>query len=146
MAQMKAQICVLASLVATVCLGCAPLHYLPDRCADAVYQCKVARAVHNICSSRPCPLDCGSSCGDCGIRVYDDVVVVDEGCCQDACPLLARIEPGPPPVPYEPPLPPKFLPVPTRSVFATSVLQTSAQVPPVEMIQQGPNLAAPHSF
>lgn len=37
-----------------------------------------------------------------------------------ACRLghLDQIEPGPPPVTYRPPMPPKFLPVPTRPVFA----------------------------
>jgi len=103
------------------CAGCATQWcHLPDDCAHAFRQTQLGWELNDICNR------CGagdSACGagmECGhaVHVYEDAVWLDE-------PKLAprpRIKVGPPPVPYEPPLPPKFLPVPARSVFGSGEL------------------------
>ncbi|MGI9427412.1 MAG: hypothetical protein ACR2NM_02060 [Bythopirellula sp.] len=57
--------------------------------------------------------------------VCDQPVVIDEPCCTHGCCLgmclrkcCPCLEAGPPPEPYQPPMPPKFLPVPACSVFS----------------------------
>jgi len=102
------------------CTGCAAQWcHLPDDCAHAFNQTQLGWELNDICNS--CQLDnwgCGEGvdCG-CGVDVYEDAVWLGE---QRARPVSRRprIAVGPPPVPYEPPMPPEFLPVPARSVFS----------------------------
>jgi len=59
--------------------------------------------------------------GYCGAEVVDDRAFADDGVSIVPRPYVAlrsRIKAGPPPVTYQPPMPPKFLPVPARPVFA----------------------------
>jgi len=121
---------------------CTQLHHLPDECATAVYECDLARLIHNVCSCEPLPscaskVECGSSvpCG-CGSLV-EEFGDAEPNCPGPICPLVAgrrRIEVGPPPVTYKPLMPPKFLPVPARPVFSqVDVLADSSALSPVEV-------------
>ncbi len=108
------------------CTGCATQWcHLPDDCAHAFNQTQLGWELQDICKNGlqggsgrgegGCGegVDCGDDCG-CGIQVFEDAVWLDDG------PELAprpRIVVGPPPEPYVPPMPPKFLPVPARPVF-----------------------------
>ena len=142
---------VLLLITTVISSGCCParLHHLPDDCVDLINQCEVGRAVHNICSDTPCrsclarpscaaPVACG-----CGVAVYEDVVVLDET--QPPCfaNRLPRVERGPPPVCFEPEMPPKFLPVPTRSVFSPVNLHTRVSSRGAVEAQYGPQLLVP---
>ncbi len=110
---------------------CAPLHHLPDECAAVVYECDLARMLHDVCSSEPLPR-CASEIECCSEVQYD---------CECDCETVVeelyerrRLEVGPPPATYKPPMPPKFLPVPSRSVFSgRSVLAPSSARSPVEV-------------
>ncbi len=109
----------LALLLATaLASGCGtPLHYLPDNCAAAVYECDLARLIKNACSSEP--MSCSASGVTCGGGVEGDYVpVLEEAYESSPTAVVPRVAAGPPPVTYQPPMPPQFLPVPTRSVFA----------------------------
>ncbi|NOY28948.1 MAG: hypothetical protein GXP28_01870 [Planctomycetes bacterium] len=123
----------LAAAVASGSGCCTQLHHLPDECAAVIYECDLARLIHNVCSCEPLP-DCASGVGcgstvpcDCG-SVVEDTNFVEEQY------ERRRVEVGPPPVTYKPPMPPKFLPVPSRPVFSqTSVLAPSSAHNPVEV-------------
>ncbi len=114
---------VLASLL-LCCTGCAAQWcHLPDDCAHVFYQTQLGWELQDVCSS--CPLErsishCGDGCDvECGVYVDDEAVWLDEPpsvCAEPVC-HRPRLAVGPPPEPYRPPMPPKFLPVPTRSVF-----------------------------
>lgn len=132
-------------------LGCCThWHHLPDDCANTMHQCELLRAICNLCSSTPCGT-CGTvgACG-CGMQVYDDVVVLDEAppckepfCCNGTKPRCCKVEPGPPPICYEPPMPPKFLPVPTHSVFTSGHVVPVADTPSNVEVGFGPHLTVP---
>jgi len=121
---------------------CTQLHHLPDECATAVYECDLARLIHNVCSCEPlpdgaCRVECGSSvpCG-CG-SVVEEFCYEEPSCPGPTCPLVAtrgRIEVGPPPVTYKPLMPPKFLPVPSQPVFSqVNMLAEPSVLSPVEV-------------
>ncbi len=102
---------------------CSQLHHLPDECAAAVYECDLARLIHNVCSCEPLPgcasrVGCGSTVGcDCETFAGESY----ESCPEPICERVSSPRDfvvGPPPVSYEPPMPPKILPVPTQSVFS----------------------------
>jgi len=110
--------------------GCATqLQYLPDEFAAAVYECDLARAIHNVCSGDLQPacasgIECGSTeeYGG-GTNVEEDEEYYDEELSRPEPiirPLARRrhYEVGPPPVTYRPTTPSKFLPVPSRPVFS----------------------------
>lgn len=111
--------------------GCCATQWchLPDDCAHAFAHTQLGWEINDVCNCiNGTPCGCAScvdiSCGDtsCGVRVYDDAVVIEEPCCDSPCYAEAncrpRVKVGPPPVSYVPPMPPKFLPVPARSVFS----------------------------
>jgi hypothetical protein len=59
------------------------------------------------------------------MQVTKNEVALDQSCCQPQCCLgkclgkcCSGLTAGPPPEPYQPPMPPKFLPVPACSVFS----------------------------
>ncbi len=99
------------------CSGCVSQQWcqLPDDFVHAFNQTQLGWELQDVfhsCSSGSCSCEEGID-NDCDLRVYDDVV-----CLEEPAPVRRRrIEVGPPPVRYEPPMPPKFLPVPARSVF-----------------------------
>ncbi len=100
------------------CTGCgAQLCYLPDDCAHAFRQTQLGWELHDVFQGSPadaCGCGEGLDCG-CEVYAYDEVVVLDE----PRKTRRPRISVGPPPESYEPPMPPKFLPVPARSVFSS---------------------------
>ena len=109
------------------CTGCAAQQWchLPDDCAHAFNQTQLGWEIQDICNNglqgdSACGqgVDCGYSCDDygCGIQVFEDAVWLDEGPEPEPA-YRPRIAVGPPPEPYIPPMPPKFLPVPTGPVF-----------------------------
>ena len=124
-------------------MACTYWHQLPDDCTDLIYQCELTRAVHNICSSKPCA-GCGArvACG-CGVEVYEDVVVLDRPQKECFVERLPRVEPGPPPVCFKPQMPPKFLPVPTRSVFSQVNLEAAGFTRGAVEAEYGPQLMVP---
>ena len=85
-----------------------PWHHMPDGCACALDNCCLARLLGSDCSCEGCT-PCGVFVG-CGCSVE-----CDAGC--RGCSLCPHIEHGLPPVTNQPPMPPKFLPVPVRPVF-----------------------------
>ena len=113
-----ADIRALLALVLIGCSGCCCTHWchLPDDCAHAFRCTQLGWEVHDVCCRELCAegCDCGDCC--CGVHVCDEAVVIDEPCCRRKCRL--RLAAGPPPEPYKPPMPPKFLPVPACSVFS----------------------------
>jgi hypothetical protein len=68
-------------------------------CRDACCGCT------STCGTAPGPVD--SACGACSQCLAGR-----------QCKLLTRPDPGPPPMRYYPPMPPKFLPVPTQPVIS----------------------------
>jgi len=123
--------------------GCAaPLHCLPDQCAAAVYECDLARMIHNVCSCEPLPAyGCGVGCSsaiECGTSALSELTMscqsttigcdcgamVEESYESRPEPIRMRVAQqrhyvvGPPPVSYKPPKPPSFLPVPAQPVFS----------------------------
>ncbi len=110
------------------CTGCAAQWcHLPDDCAHAFNQTQLGWELQDIRQNGvlgDCACGEGVSCG-CGIHVSEEAVWLDDPCdgpYNDPYnePELAhrpRIAVGPPPEPYVPPMPPKFLPVPVRPVF-----------------------------
>ena len=120
----------LLALLALSCTGCAAQWcHLPDDCAHAFGQTQLGWEINDLCENglpTACACGEGPDCG-CGVFVddstYDGAVYLDDADFNNAYlgePELAhrpRIAVGPPPEPYVPPMPPKFLPVPTRSVF-----------------------------
>jgi len=137
---------------------CSQLHHLPDECAAAVYECDLARLIHNVCSCEPLPacasrVECGSTIS-CGTSALSELTMscqsttLGSDCeyfAEDSCesysePVNARIARqrhyvvGPPPERYQPPMPPKFLPVPARPVFSQpNVLSLPSAHPTVEV-------------
>ncbi len=118
-------------MVATVCGGCCSthLHHIPDDFVDLINQCELGRAVRNLCCDHPCA--CCPSNGppeevccpqpvacDCGVEICEEGIF--QGCAHAPCRHGRKccVEPGPPPICHKPEMPPKFLPVPTRSVFS----------------------------
>ena len=119
------------------CAGCAgQLCRFPDDCAAALSQATVGWRLRDFCqgpqeSCLPCDgIDGGYDTGydpghdtdygaghetgcdtSCDVHVYEDEIWLDE----PRPSRRPRIKIGPPPVPYEPPLPPQFLLVPTSS-------------------------------
>jgi len=89
---------------------------LPDDFAYAFNQTQLGWEIQDICkscSTGSFACDEGTESNDCRVPIYEEAVYLGE-------PMPARrprIAVGPPPEPYEPPMPPKFLPVPSRSVF-----------------------------
>jgi len=131
------------ALALTTGSGCSTqLHYLPDECADAVYQCDLARLIHNVCSCEPLPacasgVGCGSCVEDFGEDFGEEFCDEQPSCPAPICPLIAakrHYEVGPPPVTYKPLMPPKFLPVPSRPVFSqVNMLADPTENSPVEL-------------
>jgi hypothetical protein len=139
----------LLALALWCCTGCAvPLCHLPDDCAHALSQTQLGWEIHDVCHSCNqllcgCPQTPGGCCDagyDCTVEGTNERCVQGYDESQGVRPLLARHrEPrfvvGPPPVCYEPPMPPKFLPVPARSVF-TSV-NMHAPTPRTGQVEMG---------
>lgn len=124
-----------------------PLVGCPGNCGCALKEHDLGQALDRFCTGQ-CftAMHCGSDCGSCVEEPYDEPVMdcgaevcpVEEictvqcdacgpgGCLLEHCPLrrckwrpFRNVQSGPPPVPYRPALPPKFLPVPVRPVFST---------------------------
>ncbi len=142
----------MTGLLATVLLvssGCvAHWHHLPDDCAGAFYECEIARAVHNLCSGEPyMTCGCGNGClsescptETCSTFV-EDACIEPFGCLRER-PLRigSRVESGPPPVSYRPPMPPDFLLVPTRPVFSSVNMSAPEPVRGSIEVEYGPQL------
>ncbi len=109
----------LLAILLLSCTGCATqLCQLPDDCAHAFYQTQLGWEIQDICKS----CSSGSFTCDEGVDNGFEIQECDESVCLDEPELVQvrrpRIAVGPPPEPYKPPMPPKFLPVPSSSVFS----------------------------
>lgn len=126
------------------CAGCcAPWCPLSDQCACGPLQCDVLRAIDDLCSYSMC-YDCGEEVGcGCGVRVTEDAVFIDEPCAPGRLACRPRVERGPPPVSYQPPMPPKFLPVPTRLVFTGANMLAPTPTRGAVELGNGPQLTFP---
>ena len=96
-------------------IGCANLHRTPDRCGYSLDNCHVIRELDCILDCE-CPIWSAYCSEDC-----DGEACPTDAPCQPACSVLGCMagckkckEAGPPPIPYKPPMPPKFLLVPAR--------------------------------
>lgn len=147
----------LLAVLLLCCPGCCGQWcHLPDDFAYAFHHTQLGWELDDICNG--CPLDsCGRGgtlgCGEqlgcregtdgtCGVHVYEDAVWLDEPR-QSPRSCFPRIAVGPPPEPYEPPLPPRFLPVPARPVFTTVNLDAATLGRGQVEVGYGPELAFP---
>lgn len=132
-------------VLASISGCCANCQHIPDQCTDALYECDLGCLIKNLCATGeafPCaaPVGCGQFVEE---PCFEEPCVeefVQESCepancptcspIQACCPLEAcnpikecvlgyreRVAVGPPPVRFQPPMPPKFLTVPTRPVY-----------------------------
>ncbi len=135
----------LLALLLLSCSGCAAEWcHLPDDCAYAFSQCQLGREIRDVCCG--CQENGCASCGSgvaCGVRVYEDAVWIDEPPALAPPARRPRIKVGPPPVSYQPPMPPKFLPVPARPVFVGANTHFPVSVPGQVEVGYGPQLAFP---
>lgn len=82
-----------------------------------------------------CPDECEPPCPTCPLK---------KGCrLQGHCRLCRPVEPGPPPVTYRPPMPPEFLPVPTRPVFSAVNMAAPEPMRGAVEVDFGPQLTVP---
>lgn len=144
-------------IAATLAAGsgcCAPIGQFPDGCAGNVYDCELARLIHHVCTYGELPAcgghatcGCGLGCGapiacGCSAALQDD-----DYCCPvpaEQCEALhSCIKRGPPPVSYKPLMPPKFLPIPTRSVFTAVNLAAPTPTRGAVEVDFGPQLTVP---
>ena len=165
--RLTANTLLLASLLASV--GCyAAMHPLagPHGCNKCCFdECRLGDALDRVCTGR-CFSGCASPC-HCGEPV--DLFMEDEciscsaevcgevcqpyacGCgIQGKCPLHhchwspgCNVEPGPPPRTFYPQLPPKFLPVPTRPIFAATNPHAPAERDGSVEVHWSPQLSSP---
>lgn len=143
----KFKACGLVTLLALASSGCCTSHWchFPDDCADALCHSQLGWELQDICCE-DAPACCPSLCES---NSCDEPCCMDECCdgyCDESCCVRTRkcrVEPGPPPVRYQPPMPPKFLPVPARSVFSTVNMQApTIQRGQIEM-DYGPQISFP---
>ncbi len=135
----------LLALLLLSCSGCAAEWcHLPDDFACAFSQTQLGWELRDVCGSLDGCETCGSGvqCG-CGVRVYEDAVWIDEPPALAQPARRPRIKVGPPPVSYQPPMPPKFLPVPACSVFVGANTHFPVSVPGQVEVGYGPQLAFP---
>ena len=108
--------CLLAGMLLCCAGGCAHISHLPDVCADSFHHSRLGLKLQDVCDHLDlacCECEPGNTCVACQ--------EIEQGGTtkkrREKRP--PRMVVGPPPVPYRPPMPPKFLPVPARSVFTT---------------------------
>ena len=134
---------------------------LPRGCSWGLDDCQLVDRVKQICRTGELqPRDCGQRVGQCEIAWEDTYGAHGKFSCQgEACPLgmsdslpyveeflpprLCKVEPGPPPVKYQPPMPPRFLQVPTRAVFSPEYPPAPMSIQNAVEVQYGPQLVLP---
>lgn len=149
---------ILLALAAMTCLaasGCMQPHMRSDSCGAILDNNLFTLALDSILvpydeSRRPCNDTAwgrGSGCDadDSYDAVEADVVYCDESgnCGLQVMPAKPRREPTPPLVKYEPPMPPKFLSVPTQPAFTE--VASDSPVPMRGAVERnfGPQLTFP---
>ena len=88
-----------------------------------------------------CPDECEPPCSKCPTCALPSLAL---GCRLKAHSRLCRpVESGPPPVSYRPPMPPEFLPVPTRPVFSAVNMAAPEPMRGEVEVSYGPQFTSP---
>lgn len=123
-----------------------------QNCACGLDEFDLTQTVHNLCSaSEPLPCGCTVGCSDVVEEGYVEFEEVGDPapalCTFDefdrALDLKRRIAIGPPAVRYRPPMPPKFLTVPTRPFLAPVNLNAPLPANGTVEVDFGSQLAFP---